>query len=288
MSEHIKNKDLHDPRVCEMIIDYVQSMQIPAAFDPMPIQSQEDLEYIKQSDYLVMPVYEGTPIWCCWFQKGDVYYATVFPKYFKNNVYNAKVYPIKMAFTKRFYNGTVMEGTFHQEMNVSTLVITDVHYLAGQRMVTMSRETRLNQALMTFQNGSTVLDDNYRLTVTRCYHVNHFSLTNLFEKIRDNDNIKQLRFCPNNAGTKIYEYTLAQEDKIERIIRKGTFDMQRVGSDVYHLYYLDSNDRIGIAYIPDIHVSKMCAAWFKKQKKVRVNCVYDPVVKKYTPAELVE
>lgn len=279
-----KNVDLHNPLVCEMILNYVQSMQLPRYVEPKPV-THEALEIIKKNNYVVMPVHDGTPIWICWFQRSDIYYAVVFPKYFKTNVYNTKIFPMRMKFSKSFYNGSIMEGTYYQD-GVSTIIIDDVFYLAGQRMVSMTREIRLNKALLALQNNSMVIDDTWRMSITKCYQIDKFSLTNLFNRIRDNDAIKQLRFCPNSTGTQVYDYIIAPNDKIEYIIKKGVFDMQKVTSDVYHLFYLDSNERIGIAYIPDLETSKKCASWFTKPGKLRVSCLFDSAVQKYIPVDL--
>lgn len=284
----VKNKDLHEPAVIEMILSYLHEMQVPIEKETIPIQTQEHLDHIKQSDYVVLPIFEGTPIWLCIFMKSDVYYAVTFPKYLKRNVYNAKVYPVNMIFGAGFYNGTILEGTLFKDRNKIKVVINDVHYSRGIRLTTMSREDRLNRFRDHLQRFSTVVDENYAINTSLCYQLTEFSLKNLFERLRDNFNIRKLLFCPNNAGTRVFEYTLHDEDRLDRVIKKGIFDMQKLGSDVYHLCYPDTNERIGIAYIPDIHVAKMCAAWFKDRKKVRASCILDPVFQKYVPSELIE
>lgn len=288
MMAYVKNKDLHEPAVMEMILSYLHEMQIPVDREVISIQSYEDLDHIKNADYVVLPVFEGTPIWFCIFTKADAYYAVTFPRFLKRNVYNVKIYPINMKFSKSIYAGTIMEGTVFQNGGSSYLVITDAHYLAGQRLTTMSREGRLNRIKLALQDHSTITDEKYNLSISICYHLDKFSLDTLFSYIRNATNVTRLHFCPNNAGSKVYEYVLMDEDRYWNIVRKGIFDLQKIGSDVYHLCHVDSNERVGIAYIPDIHVSKMCAAWFKGRNKVRAVCIQDNVTQKYVPSELIE
>lgn len=287
--EYTKNKDLNDPSICNMITGYLKEMDVPGTVNYKMIDGEDDLEVIKNGNYVAIPRFKGTPIWLCVFRKHDVYYAVTFPKVFKNSKYNIKVYPIKMMFPSSSYKGSIMEGTYCQDRGVSYVIINDAYYLSGKNLALMSRETRLAKALRHL-GKCTSTDENYKMFVSIHYSLNKFSLSLLFDKIKEDNNVTHVCFYPQQMDTEAYEYVVKEEDKVEHLVKKGIFDMVKgKGPDVYHLCFIDSDRKMELAYIPNITVSKMCSGWFKKDvKKVRASCNYDSVSGKYIPVELVK
>ena len=282
-----KNKDLGNPEVRNSVFRYLNEMQISADAIINDVKTESDLDHIKRNNYIAIPQYEGTPIWFCWFRQGECYYAVTFPKNSKSRKYKASIYPIDMMFSKSFYLGTIMDGTHYRDRGIDYFIVNDVYQLAGANQLAMTRTDRIDKALDYLKIHSTVTNQNYQMYVCRYYPLNKFSLSLLFSKIRNEDRIRQVMFYPNIYGYKMYQYTLNDSDKVEHIVKQGVFDLVKgTRPDVYHICYVDSSDKIGIAYIPNTTVTKMCRAWFQKKKKVRVLCQMDPIKQKYVPVEL--
>jgi hypothetical protein len=92
-------------------------------------------------------------------------------------------------------------------------------------------------------------------------------------------------------GRPIFVRTILDSDLKDDIIHLSNFSMHRPeNADVYKLFDIHTEKKIGIAYIPDTQTSKKCKQWFNKKsvKTLIVKCKLDIEKNKWIPIEPVD
>jgi len=286
---HAKNVNLESTQVKNNILKYLYS-QINVNIKYEYIVGHKDLDNIRDNEYIICPRFHGTRSWIIFCQIGDIYYAVSFPK-IRNYDKNIIIHPIEIGVTKNFYYGTIMEGIFFKIEDNRYLVIDEVYILAGQNQLLKSKDDRLN-FLSQCMTNNIVQNATYRIYPCQYFQVNKKGLKELYEKIKADTKIQEISFYPKLFGRKIYKYTIIDSDLIDNIIKYTKFRMQKTNNpDVYNLLSLTTDNKIDIAYIPDMETSKKCKQWFKdrkKEKELVVRCQMNNDKKKWIPFELVE
>lgn len=288
--KHIKNANLGSPEIKKKILKFLYSSNINLNPKYEIIANENDLNNIRDGDYIICPRFSGTRSWIIFFHTGNYYYAVNFPKNSRRKRENLFIHPIDMSVSKEFYRGTIMEGIFFRIDEKKYLVIDEVYILAGENQLLKPKDDRLNN-LTQFIKMSTNINPNYYMYVSQYFNINKKSLRELYDKIKADIKIKELIFYPKIYGGKIYNYTIIDIDLVDNIIKLAKFKMQKTASaDVYNLLSITSGNKIDIAYIPDIDTSKKCKQWFKdnKSKELLVQCQMDMEKNKWIPLELVE
>lgn len=183
-----------------------------------------------------------------------------------------------------------MEGIFFRMDQNRYLVVDEVYILAGENQLLKSKDDRLNH-LTKLIKDSTAVNPTFRMFVSQFYTIGKKTLTELYEKIKEDTKIQEIIFYPRIYGKKIYTYTIIDIDLIDNIVKLAQFRLQKTSSpDVYNLLSSKSNKKVDIAYIPTIEVSKRCKQWFRDNKEsiLTVKCQMDIDKKKWIPIEIIE
>lgn len=285
-----KNIDLHLTSVKNRILQYLYSM-VNVASKQETITCLDDINAIRDNDYIICPRFQGIRSWIIFCKFNDVYYAVNFPKHGQHKKEKIIIHPVNIQVTGDFYHGTVMEGIYYRMDNARYLVIDEVYLLCGQNQLLKPKEDRLNVLSQHITNRNIIMSTSYYIFVSQYFQINKKNLTELYEKIKNDNKIQELIFYPKNYGKKIFRYTITDVDVIDDVIKLAQFRLQKTKNpDVYNVISLSTGEKIDIAYIPDMESSKRCKQWFKdyKKKELLVKCQMDPLNKRWIPVEVVE
>ena len=288
--EYIKNANLGSREIKNMILKYLYTSDVNLNLKYENINNKRDLDNIRDNEYIICPRFSGTRSWIIFFHVNNNYYAVNFPKHSQRKKEDLKIHSIDISVAKEFYRGTIMEGIFFRMDDKKYLIIDEVYMLSGENQLLKSKDDRLNnltQYIKTMIN----CNQNYFMYVSQYFHIDKKSLKELYEKIKADPKIQDLIFYPKIYGRKIYNYTIIDSDLVDNIIKIAQFRMEKTKkTDVYNLFSLSSDNKIDIAYVPDMETSKKCRQWFKysKNKDVLVKCQMDMNKKKWIPMELIE
>ena len=286
-----KNINLDYPSIRNKILTYLNNNRVDNRTKHENIYSINDLNTITSNDYIICPRFSGVRSWIIFCVINDVYYAVNFPKQNCNKNNQLRMYPIELGVTKDFYCGTIMEGIFYKVNNQKIIVVDEIYVLSGKNQLAKSKDDRLTLVSKCIQK-SVRSNCNFNIYVSQFFETSENSLSELYDKIKNDRKIRQIIFYPKTFGQKIFSYTIIDNDLVDNVVSITKFIMQKTASsDVYHLIDIDSGKKVdGIAYIPDISTSKQCRRWFKdyNKKELIVKCQLDNLKKKWIPIELLE
>lgn len=286
MDNEYKNINLNNKQQRNKILKYLYSSVNPK-INPVSITCQDDIEKIRDYEYIICPKISGINVWIVFIKIDDIYYAVTFAKAEKIKDIRY-MNPIDIAVHKDFYTGTIMDGIYYEHNNSKYLIILEVYLLSGKNILLKPKIDRLYY-LSQYISKNSSRRPNYQIYVTKYYLCDRNSLKDLYDKIKNDSLIRELIFYPSNFGNKIYCYRIVADDLTDEKIVIQSFIMQKtINSDVYNLIDLDTNKKIGIAYIPDMECSQKCKLWFKhkKIKELTVNCKLHENKNKWIPFEL--
>lgn len=295
-SEYNKNVNINDPNTKNMILKYLYSKNLKNIQKFSGIQKIVDMDNIRDGDYIVCPRFDGARSWIIFFKSQGAaheipnYYAVSFPKHSQYKKINLKIHTVDISVSRELYNGTIMEGIFYKVANEKFLIIDEVYTLCGQNQLLKSKTDRLNN-LSKFLTDNTMQTQNFHMYVCQYFLLTETNLSELYDKIKSDNRIRDLIFYPQIYGRKIYQYTIIDIDINDDIVKIGTFKLQKTSSpDVYNIISFKTNNKIDIAYLPDMATSKKCKQWFKDEKanEITVKCRMNMEYKKWVPFELIE
>lgn len=290
LTKYIKNANLGSTNIKNRILQYLYTSKINLNLKHEIISGVKDLDNIRDNEYIICPRFCGTRSWILFFHIDNNYYAVNFPKHSQQKKNFLYIHPIDISVGKEFYRGTIMEGIFYRTDEKRYLVVDEVYLLAGINQLLKPKDDRLNNLSEYFKSNVNI-NHNYYMYVSQYFTIGKSSLKELYEKIKSDAKIQEIIFYPKIYGRKIYGYTIIDSDLVDNIIKLSHFCMQKTASpDVYNLLSMSTQNKIDIAYIPDMETSKKCKQWFKdnKTKELNVKCQMDMEKKKWIPIELVE
>lgn len=285
---HKKNINLNTAKTKSKILNYL-SGHIDHKSKPCLIKNEQDLDRIRDQDYIICPQIDGIRSWIVFVKLDDCYYAVNFPKNTARDN-NIPIHPVGISVGKEFYAGTIMEGTFYAIDENKYIIIDEVYLFAGQNQLLKPKDDRLNYLSGCFSQR-TMRNETYRIYVSEFYQTDKEDLAKLYDKVKSDTKISDIIFYPKNYGKKIYIYSIIDTDLIDDEIKFTTFFVSKTkNTDVYNLSTLDTKKKMGIAYIPDQETSKNCKNWFKnkKTKEVIAKCKWNQEKKKWIPIEVIE
>lgn len=289
-NNYIKNINLKSSDTKNIILNYLYKSNININLKPCVITSEKDLDTIRDNDYMICPRVGGSRVWVLFFTTNDIYYAVSFPKHSQTKKEILRIHPIDIRVRKELYRGTIMEGIYNADNEKKYIIIDEVYMIAGEDQRLKSKENRIEQLEYHIKKSITT-DVKFSLLINQFYHINQESLKNLYDKIKSDPSIQEIIFYPKIYGQKIFSYTILDTDLIDDIIKISPYRMKKTSNpDVYNLYLPTKNTKIGIAYIPNIEISKICKQWFKTYKtdSLLVKCKLDNINKKWIPIEIIE
>lgn len=288
-SQYSKNENLSSADVKNKILKYLYT-NIVSDVKHEIIKNENDLDNIRNNDYLICPRFKGTRSWILFFTLEDKYYAVNFPKHSQKKKEALRIHAIEIGISKELYRGTIMEGIYFGVGNYKYLIIDEIYLLAGENQMLKPKDDRLNFLSRNIKKFI-VVNECYQMYVSQFYYCNKKSLEDLYEKIKSDDKIQEITFYPKISNNKIYSYVILDSDVVDNIIKRKVFNMHKTNNpDVYQLSSHRKNKKIGIAYIPTLDLSKKCKQWYKDAKKtdLLVKCQLDLVKNKWIPMEILE
>ncbi|AEQ33345.1 putative mRNA capping enzyme [Megavirus vitis] len=287
----IKNAGLGTREVKNLVLKYLYSSRVNLNLRHEYIKNEKDLDNIRDNDYIVCPRFSGTRSWILFFKSEyDIYYAVNFPKHSQKKKEYINIFPIDVTVSKDFYRGTIMEGIYFTFDDKRYLIVDEVYMLSGQDQMLKPKCDRLDNLTQCFKK-SVVGNNRFNLYVSQYYRTDKNNLKEMYEKIKTDPKIQEIIFYPNTYGRKIYSYTIIDLDLQDDITKYSCLIMEKTASsDVFNLYFTNTQNKIGIAYIPDMATSKMCKQWFKdaKTNKLIVKCKLHIAKNKWIPVEVIE
>ncbi|AVL94909.1 hypothetical protein ma523 [Moumouvirus australiensis] len=287
----IKNADLNKRETKNLVLKYLYTSQVDLNLRHEYIKTNDDMNNIRDNDYIICPKFIGTRSWILFFKsESGVYYAVNFPKHSQKKKESIKIFPIELNVSKEYYRGTIMEGIYFNVDDRRFLIVDEVYMLSGQDQMLKPKCDRLEMLTQNFKKN-VVANHKFNMYVSQFYRTDKNNLKELYDNIKNDMKIQEIIFYPNTYGRKIYTYTILEMDLHDDIIKYSTMLLEKTSnSDVYNLYTIGSSSKIGIAYIPDIKTSKMCKQWFKDMKtdKLMVKCKLNMEKNKWIPVEIIE
>ncbi|BCS83284.1 putative mRNA-capping enzyme [Cotonvirus japonicus] len=287
----IKNLNLGSRDTKMRVLKYLYSTGINMNIKHNFIAGENDLNAIRDNDYVICPRFSGTRSWIIFFKgDDDVYYAVNFPKHGYKKREEINIFPVNVSVSEKFYNGTIMEGIYFKMDKKRYLIVDELYMLKGHNQLLKSKTDRLDLLTRKFKK-SVMVNPTYSMLVSQYFHIDKQNIKELYDKIKSDISIQEIIFYPNTYGKKIYSYTIIDHDLIDNVIKVSQLFLEKTSSpDVYNIYYINSDKKIDVAYIPDMETSKKCKQWFKetREKKLLVKCKKDMINKKWIPVELIE
>ena len=254
----------------------------------IPITSIDNLDQIKNNEYIVCPVLHGTRSWILFFKSNNDYYAVNFPKHHERKRDSIVIHPIDIKVSEDYYLGTIASGVYFNRQNERYIVIDEVYMLCGNSQLFKYKDDRLDNIASSL-NTDTIQSQKFHIYVSQYFKISEKGLTDLFHKIKTDPNIRDIVFCPRLSNMQSYSYTIIKSDLVEEVTKLYVFKLQKTNSeDVYNVLDKKTGAKIDIAYIPDIITSKKCKQWFKGKKitELLVKCKFHTDRKKWIPVEI--
>lgn len=286
-----KNIDITSNKTKNIIISYLHKYIENPHIRYQNITSWDMVDTIKHGDYVMFPSHSGSRTWILFFTYHGKYYAVSFPQHNIRKRDNINIYPIPIKMREKIYNGTILEGIYRKENDIQYLIIDDVHYVYGKAQIAKSKSYRLNYIRDVLKTDMISDSNNMRIMVNKCYNMDKFGITELFDKVKNNYGVRDIIFYPSLLHSNIFQYTILESDRENDIIKYSTLILEKTKlPDVYHLLTINNNNNIGIAYIPDKEISKLCNSWFKSKrtKSVTIKCKYNFNMARWIPFKLIK
>lgn len=284
-----KNANLGDRTVKNAILSFLHKNIPQFALTKETILTSESLEHIKQTEYIICPRLKGVKTWIVLFNDENNYYAVNFQKiHSKIRRYEKQtklvIHKLDIEFSKQLYDGTIMEGVFRKTDECTSIVIDEIYLYAGQTTLTKNKIDRLSMVSDILQNNVRQTS-TFKLCTATSYDITKESIMNLYSK--NNDDVQEIIFYPLNRMDTIFKYIVTLNDFKEDILEQSVFVMEKTKNiDVYNLYTISTNTKIGIALIPTASKTKECKSWFKKTKQLKVLCIKDQPTGKWVPHKI--
>lgn len=304
-----KNPDLTSHEIRETIFSFWHR-HVPKYPPPQQLLTVRDLDQLladrfsslysdseREKTLIVSSRPKGSRCWVIFLEHKEHYYAINFPHHGYHRRDQIQLYPIPIKVAKRTFLGTVLEGTYHADREGNKfLVIDEVHLLAGESILHIPKWERMIH-LGRYIQQYMLLETNYRIMIANFYQSNKEQLGSIHRIILDqiDDEIQSIMFWPsftkrsNGDLIPIWYYQIVDADLNPDVIKTSTMWLRRTKTpDVYDLLQKDTQNKIDLALIPDIHTSSLCKSWFrgKSTKPVLVLCHLDCVRNKWVPVSL--
>lgn len=313
-----------DKDIKHKVIDYLYNSLQLSNYRYIILDTIQKLKNLQENVHYVSPNYKGLNYFLIFLTISTKQLCVVIDRkklsYHKNQIdfKNISIIKIFINTTDNIYSGSIFCGKLIQKENKYYFLIQDCFYLMGKKIIDMELDQKmiyLNDIIKNnFSNKN--ICDNFYLKLNKLYK--YGELTNLIKNIIPNCNILNngLLFLPPYSGISV----LYIEKRIEKIeidstqnekISNTTFDIitnytqyleQRTYSyeknnkkkilwimktnlpDVYYLYENLNENKIGIAHIPNIKISLLCAKIIGLQP-IQFNCIYNNAFNKWIPLE---
>lgn len=317
------DSDLNSNR--SRLVDYIYKNVDLSKFNYKLLQTEDELDLLKDGTYHVSPNYSGINSLVVFTRIKNNFYSfmvdrrTLAYNRHKLDIDKVKITPISVRLDESIYNGSIMDGVllYNPGTKEKVFMINDVYMFKGQNIV----DEKINYKMINVGSylKAHYKDDKYlnsvKFEVNTLYKlqdinklVNNFILNSKYKT-----SIKGLSFFPETSGTKlIYLYSnCAVKDKVEDTVKdkvvvrdskiasskvEAVFRMDKTDTpDVYSLCLfkevIKNNKKYGkykkycIAYVPTAQCSYFCKDILASKDSILVVCSYLQDKKRWIPVK---
>ncbi len=306
------------------IIDYIFNLIDLSKYRYNMLDNMQQLSFLKKQEHYVSPNFKGFNYFLLFNKitkmtgEGQKEYSQCIAIDKKNLSYNKKTIDIKKVFMykiKLMAAPNIFRGTlFDAKLMKNIMLIKDCYYLGGNNIIDMEMTEKMiyldNNIATQFQKDGC---ENFKLKINKLYKYNMLDklVTTIIPKCELD--ITGLVFFPKKSGV---SYIFTEKKQIEKIniendslVTNESYNMihqikqfleSRVYSyennsikkileieptnitDVYNVY--EDSDKIGIAHIPNLKVSRYCKENIKQ--KTKCVCVLYKQLNRWIPLKI--
>lgn len=253
---------------------------------------EQDLLEIKNNDYITLANIVGDDYIFIATKLNEIFYVVLIEKKtlknFENINYNdLNIISIRVRLKVDVYSGTIFDGRVVNLGGCSGFIINKVFKINGKDINSMSEGYKLADH---FVKESYIVDSNMNcilFKLNRMYELNEIDKL-INEKIENSKfKFSSLDFVSSDLS-KTFRYYYNNQDYD---IKVATMYGKKLSTDVIELFSKDENKkmkRIGIAHIPNIHISRYCNQHISETKLSTIKCNLDYRFKKWIPDEIIQ
>jgi hypothetical protein len=314
-----------DFTIKQSILDYLYSSINLSKYRFTILNNVSSLEFLKENKHYVMPNFKGFNYFLIFITLNNIKYCVAIDRrklsYHKdqNDLKIVFMVKLKIVTSEMIFNGTIFDGKLIESNNKFVFLIQNCFYLMGKPMLAMDmkeKTTHLDDIMKTNFNGSC---DNCTFKLNKLYEYD--DLPELVNNVIPSCTyaIQGLIFYPKCSGISIIhiekiENKINIETTQKNTVENKTYDLisnyvnylnSRTYSyeknsktkklylsksnipDVYNIREKEDSERLGIAHIPSLKISHLCAENIKDNQMVRFNCVYHTKFKKWIPINII-
>lgn len=306
----------------QKVIDYLYNSLDLSKYRYLMLDNLQKLKNLQDNEHYVSPNYKGLNYFLIFTViQGKQYCVLIDRKklsYHKNQVELKSLFIVKIFVNtnENIFTGSIFYGKMVQKDSKYYFLIQDCFYLMGKKITDMELNQKmqyLNDIIKTnFSNTNTC--DNFTFKLNKLYTYNE--LPDLIENIIPNCGINNngLIFLPKISGISI----LYVEKKIEKLnidskcgeniqatsldfitnfvklLEARVYEYEKVGKtkvllvkktnipDVYNLYEINDQAKLGIGHIPNLKISNYLANNIFDEP-VKMNCIFNTKFNKWIP-----
>jgi len=303
------------------VIDYLYDVLNLSNYRYNILNNVSKLVFLKENEHYVSPNFKGYNYLLVFMNINNVNICTAIDRkklsYHKNllNIKMLQFYELNVDCNIDLYNGTIFDCKLIQKNMDHIFLIQDYFYLSGENMINLDINTKLSNIDKIIP---TIKSNNFIFKINKLF--TYYELDTLIDSLPSltYDNLG-LIFFPKKSGINILyiDKKNNKNDKIDihnnsnEIIEQKSYNLinnyveflkSRNYSyenennnktkkllltktnipDVYNLYDIDTNDKLGIASIPNLKISYMCDKLIQNDPVI-FNCVYCNRFNKWIP-----
>lgn len=317
---------IYDLDLKNKIIDYLFNTINLKNFRFNMLENIKQLEVLKTNPHFVSPNFRGYSYYLLFTRIDNNQYCVAIDKrklsYHKDkiNLKQVIMYSIKINTFKNIYRGSIFDSKLIKHENDYYMLINDCYILMGNTLLKMNLNEKMkyiNGIISNKINNNSC--NNFSFKVNKLYEYNE--LENLINNIIPSCKLDTngIVFFPEYSGiSKIFinkpqkvkekiEYTSNENIKnnsyqlikdFTDFLKARTYSYENGKTkklllektnitDVYNVYTLNENEKLGIAHVPNLRISTLCNESFKESQKNKFNCVYNDRFKKWIPLNLI-
>jgi hypothetical protein len=319
-NKNIFSNPINDSKIKINIINYLYSTLNLSNYRYNILNNISKLIFLQQNEHYVSPNYKGFNYFLIFTNINNNKICVIIDRkklsYHKNqlDIKKLQLYTLKIECNDDLYKGTIIDGKLINKNSENIFIVQDYFYLAGENFINLDLVNKLNN----INNYINNIKSNLLIKINKLFYYNELNdLINNLQSLSYENN--GLIFYPKKSGITILFIETKNEkininnssnelieEKTYNIIndyvnflksREYSYELNGKNKnlllsktnipDVFNLYEIDTNEKIGIACIPNLKISQMCEELIN-DIPVKFNCIYCNKFKKWIPLKKID